>query len=76
VGGKDPVSLKKLKKGDARWAAVKEILGFIFDGEQKTVYLPQDKSDDILQELNRVLKKGKVPFKRFCSLLEELCPAP
>jgi hypothetical protein len=73
VGGKDPVSLKKLKKGDAPWAAVKEVLGFMFDGEQKTVYLPQDKSDDIIQELNRVLKKGKVPFKHFRSLLGKLC---
>ena len=36
-GGKDSVSEKKLIKGDARWAASKEILGFLLNGKTRTV---------------------------------------
>jgi hypothetical protein len=36
-GGKDPVSLKKLQKGDAQWSHEKEILGFLVDGLNRTV---------------------------------------
>jgi hypothetical protein len=72
VDGKDPVSLKKLHKGDAQWAHKKEILGFMFDGKAKTVFLPDHKSDDLTQELDRVLKKKHLPFKRFRTLLGKL----
>jgi hypothetical protein len=71
-GGKDPISLKKLQKGDARWSPTKEILGFLFDGHGKTVQLPEDKSAEILVEIKRILKKKTVPFKRFQILLGKL----
>jgi hypothetical protein len=70
--GKDPISLKKLQQGDARWETVKEVLGFLFDGAAKTVSLPPDKAANILKELERVLKKQMLPFKRFRSLLGKL----
>ena len=47
VGGRDQVSAKKLKYGDARWARVKTILGFDLDGEARTVQLPPVKLDEI-----------------------------
>ena len=37
TGGKDSISLKKLEKGDARWATSKELLGFLVDGDRRTV---------------------------------------
>lgn len=35
VGGKDPVSQKKLEKGDARFDVEKEILGFMLKGPRE-----------------------------------------
>jgi hypothetical protein len=72
TGGKDPVSEKKLGKGDARWAACKEILGFVLNGETRTIQLTSDKATRIVQEIIRVLKKKKVPLKRFQKLLGKL----
>ena len=45
VNGRDPVSEKKINKGDGRWSHLKVILGFIFDGRFRSVQLPQDKSN-------------------------------
>jgi hypothetical protein len=72
TGGKDPVSEKKLVKGDARWAACKEILGFILNGKKRTIQLTPDKAIRIVQEILRVLKKKRVPIKRFQKLLGKL----
>jgi hypothetical protein len=71
-GGKDPVSEKKLVKGDARWAASKEILGFLLNGKTRTVQLTDDKAKGMVAEIIRVLKKRKVPLKRFQKLLGKL----
>jgi hypothetical protein len=71
-GGKDPVSEKKLAKGDARWAASKEILGFLLNGKTRTVQLTDAKAKAIVAEIIRVLKKKKIPLKRFQKLLGKL----
>jgi hypothetical protein len=72
VGGKDPISLKKLQKGDGQWHHKKEILGFIVDGEAKTVQISQAKADDICNELRRILKKKRVPLKRYRKIIGKL----
>lgn len=41
----DPISRKKLEKGEGAWANVKEILGMTFDGNDKTIWLSTDKRD-------------------------------
>jgi hypothetical protein len=71
-GGKDPVSEKKLEKGDARWATKKEILGFLLDGRKRTIQLTNAKADAIVLEITRVLRKQKIPLKRFQKLLGKL----
>ncbi len=48
----DPISLRKLKKGDGSWALVKDILGITFDGSNKSVWLEEDKRKAILIVLN------------------------
>ena len=45
VNGRDPVSEKKMNKGDGRWSHLKVILGFIFDGQRRSVQPPQNKLD-------------------------------
>ena len=39
----DPISEKKLKKKDGSWALVKNVLGLTFNGDNKTVWLEDDK---------------------------------
>jgi hypothetical protein len=71
-GTKDPISEKKLAKGDARWDTTKEILGYELDGIKRTVQLPKTKSEALLKELRKVLKKQRIPLKRFRSLAGRL----
>jgi hypothetical protein len=72
TGGKDPVSIKKLERGDAQWSATKEILGYVLDGKARTIRLPSDKATRIITELHRVLRKTRIPIKRFQSLVGKL----
>jgi hypothetical protein len=69
---KDPVSEKKLAKGDARWDTKKEILGYWLDGINRTIQLPPPRAIDLLKEAKAVLKKKRVPLKRFRSLTGRL----
>ncbi len=39
----DLLSLKKLRKLEAMWALYKDILGFSFNGVEKTIWLEEDK---------------------------------
>ena len=40
VHRREPVSLKKLRKGDCSWATVKEVLGWIINTVDMTLHLP------------------------------------
>jgi hypothetical protein len=68
IDAKEPISEKKLAQGDPRWATLKEILGYWLDGRSRTVQLPPPRADDLLKEVAAVLRKKRVPLKRFCSL--------
>jgi hypothetical protein len=72
VGGKDPISRKKLEKGDARFDIEKEILGFLVNGADRTVRLPEAKAQSIATEIVAILRKTHVTLKRFRSLLGRL----
>jgi hypothetical protein len=58
--GGDPVSEKKMSKGEGTWSFKKEILGWTFDGEAFTVFLPQDKSKRIQQLLRHTAKQQSI----------------
>ena len=72
VGGKDPISQKKLEKGDARFDIEKEILGFLINGADRTVRLSEPKAKSIADDITKLLKKSRVPLKRFRSVLGRL----
>ena len=44
----DSISLKKLKKLEGEWALVKDVLGFTFDGDKKTMILEEPKREFLL----------------------------
>jgi hypothetical protein len=73
----DPISLKKLFKKDGSWALVKDILGLTFDGDNKTVWLENDKRDAILTILNSWIRHSKhrqygIPFHQFRSVISKI----
>jgi hypothetical protein len=72
LGGKDPISQKKLDKGDARFDIEKEILGFMLNGAARTVRLSESKATSIADEITKLLRKGTASLKRFRSLLGRL----
>jgi hypothetical protein len=69
VDGKYPISLKKLEAGDARWAQSKELLGFVFDGQSRTVHLTQRKALGITEAIAQLLKKTRAPVPKFQSVV-------
>jgi hypothetical protein len=70
--GKDPISVKKLQRGDGQWHHEKELLGFIVDGDAKTVRISEAKSTDIVHEIRRILKKKRVQLKRYRRIVGKL----
>jgi hypothetical protein len=68
VNGKDPISQKKLDKGDARWDPTKVILGFLVNGKHRTVCLPMEKAQRFTNEVTKVLKKQRISISKFSSL--------
>jgi hypothetical protein len=73
----DLLSMKKLLKLEGEWALLKEILGFEFDGVEKTMQLEPKKQDALLEVLSKWLwaasKKMKpVQFKEFESVVSKI----
>ena len=70
---KEPVSIKKLKKGDVSWATIKNVLGWIIDTTNMTISLPQHRVERlgaILASIPATQKRTTV--KKWHKLLGEL----
>jgi hypothetical protein len=77
VDENDPISLKKLKKQDGEWALQKDMLGFTFDGKNKTMQLEEPKREFLLTILHKWLrgarrKSGQVAFSEFESVVAKV----
>ncbi len=73
----DPILLKKLRQGEGRYSTRKCILGFDFDGEDKTLWLETDKRALLLTILQKWLQGSRrahagIPFKEFKSVTAKL----
>ena len=72
----DPISSRKLGKGDAAWANVKDILGMTFDGTDKTIWLSEAKRDALLATLKTWIRKASkhigIAFDEFRTTLSKL----
>jgi hypothetical protein len=68
--GEDPISLKKLvTEGEGIWDTVKEILGWIFNGIERTIQLPPKKVTSLRETIKTALRSGHIEFKAFESLI-------
>ena len=50
----EPASIKKLRKGDARWTTTKIVLGWLLDTLRKTLSLPDHRAERLLQILHSI----------------------
>jgi hypothetical protein len=62
---------------DGSWAIVKDILGLTFNGDDKTVWLENDKRDAILTVINGWIRHGAhrnfgIPFNEFRSIISKI----
>jgi hypothetical protein len=79
VDDEDPISMKKILKGDGVWALQKDILGFTFNGDtgKKTIQLEKPKREFLLEALHRWIRTARttgapVPFLEFESVVAKL----
>jgi hypothetical protein len=73
----DPISVKKMKNGDARFLTRKTLLGFDFDGVEKTIWLEESKRDALLLILKGWIRSSArshagIPFKTFESVTAKM----
>jgi hypothetical protein len=52
VDSNDPISEKKLLKGEGQYSLFKRLLGFEFDGKRKTMWLEEEKRATLLTILH------------------------
>jgi hypothetical protein len=52
VDGNNPISEKKLLKGEGQYSIFKTLLGFNFDGQRKTMWLEEEKRAKLLTILH------------------------
>ncbi len=71
INGNNPISEKKLFKGEGQYSLFKKLLGFDFDGQQKTMWLEEKKRAKLLTILHSWLQvsncKCGIPFVEFKS---------
>ena len=74
---KDPISAKKLNKGEGTFDTKKCLLGFDFDGVNKTIWLEEAKRDALLTILHQWIRGATkshrgIPFAEFESVTAKL----
>ena len=70
----DPISEKKLKKGEGLYDIKKTLLGFDFNGDAKTMWLELAKQEKLLTILEGWIRTGKrgsagIPFSEYESTI-------
>jgi hypothetical protein len=70
--GGDPISEKKMNQGDGTWMFKKEILGWVFDGQEFTIHLPADKAKKLIKQTKQIAKKPIVTLNEFQKMAGKL----
>ena len=71
---KEPISVKKLRQGDASWSTQKEVLGWLIDTESMTLRLTRRRRDRLHQILHDELPRSRkrLPARDYHRILGEL----
>jgi hypothetical protein len=70
--GGDPVSEKKLAKGDGTWSFTKEILGWDFNGHNFTIQLPTEKCNKIIKQIKDLIKIKRPSLNKYQKIAGKL----
>ena len=69
----EPVSLKKLRKGDCSWTTVKEVLGWIVNTVDMTIHLPERRVKRLAEILASLpLTQKRTSVKKWHKVLGKL----
>lgn len=68
----EPISIKKLNKGDARWTTRKVILGWVLDTYKETISLPPHRAQRLLAILDHLISRRRIAFKAWQKQLGEI----
>ena len=69
----EPISVKKLLKGDCYWSTLKTVLGWIIDTVKMTIQLPQHRVDRLAEILASIpLHQKRISIKSWHKILGEL----
>ena len=74
----DPISLKKLLQEDGAWDTMKDLLGFVFNRHDHTMWLNEGKRDALIATLTTWLRSSRknrqfgIPFVEFRSVLYKI----
>ena len=69
---RDPISISKLDKGDAKWSTRKCLLGWIIDTIRETIELPEHRRLRLLDILSNLLSLRRVSLKAWQQSLGEI----
>ena len=69
---KEPISAKKLLRGDACWSTRKQLLGWLVDTLRGTLELPPHRKERLLTILTDVIGKNRLSVNKTHKLLGEL----
>ena len=69
----EPASIKKMKKGDAKWTTVKTLLGWLVDTVEKTITLPTHRVERLNEILDSIQPKQRtITTKEWHKVIGEL----
>ena len=71
-GRKEPISQKKLAKGDDHWSTHKTILGWAIDTARMTISLPPHRKERLLSLLSSIVNRKRASLREWHKLLGEL----
>ena len=70
---REPISVKKLRQGDASWSTVKTVLGWVIDSVAMTITLPERRLNRLAELLASIPStQHRLALKKWHSLLGEL----
>ena len=70
---RDPISIKKLKKGDCSWSTIKIMLGWILDTVNMVIKLPEHREKRLAEILSSIPRTQKrISVKKWHKVLGEL----
>lgn len=70
---REPVSMKKLLKGDCSWGTIKNVLGWVIDTVAMTIHLPQHRAERLAEILASIpITQKRTSVKKWHKVLGEL----